>query len=198
MKSTTTVDNYEFTLSDELQKLAESELRETKEVRDHAIKAMRDWILDNPRIIKCRMDSIFLLRFLRFRKFSIPIAQEALERWLLFREGCYGHDWFSNLNYDRPHLSELLEKGVIIPLANRDKDGRQVLVFRLAAVDPSINDIGNIYLALATMFFETILDDEENQIRGINYLGDVTGLQLGHVNIFPLETCYKFGKNIEV
>jgi hypothetical protein len=29
-------------------------------------------------------------------------------------------------------------------------------------------------------------------------MGDVTGLQLNHVNIFPLETCYKFGKNIEV
>lgn len=159
---------------------------------------MRDWIVDNPRIVKCRMDSIFLLRFLRFRKYSVPMAQEALERYLLFREGLYGYDWFSNLDYNKPYLSDLLDKGVIVPLQNRDKLGRQVLMFRLAAVDPSVNDIGNIFLTLSTFFFESLLDVEENQIRGINYMGDVTGLQLGHVQIFPLEICYKFGKNIEV
>lgn len=185
-------------MSEDLKKIAESELRETEEVRNHALKVMRDWIMDNPRIIKCRMDSIFLLRFLRFRKFSIPMAQEALERYLIFREGLYGYDWFSNLDLNKPNLIDLLEKGVIVPLQHRDKLGRQVLLFRLAAVDPSITDIGNTFLTLSTMFFETLLDVEENQIRGLNYMGDVTGLQLGHVQIFPLETCYKFGKNVEV
>lgn len=192
------MDEYKCTLSAELQKLAESELRETEEVRSHALTAMRDWILANPRIEKCRMDAVWLLRFLRFRKYSIPLAQEALERYLIFREGLYGYDWFSNMNYDRPYLLDLLDKGVICPLAGRDKLDRQILMFRLNAVDPSITDIGNTFLTLSTMFFETLLDDEENQIRGINYIGDVTGLQLGHVNLFPLEVAYKFGKNVEV
>lgn len=159
---------------------------------------MRDWILANPRIEKCRMDAVWLLRFLRFRKYSLPLAQEALERYLVFREGLYGYDWFSNMNFDRPTLGDLLEKGVIVALPNRDKLGRQVLMFRLNAVDPSINDVGNTFLTLSTMFFEALLDDEENQIRGLNYIGDVTGLQLGHVNMFPLEVAYKFGKNVEV
>jgi hypothetical protein len=173
-------------------------LRETPEVRKHALTAMREWILSNPRIEKCRMDSIWLLRFLRFRKYSIPLAQEALERYLIFREGLYGYDWFSNMDYDRLNLKVLLDKGVIVPLPEKDKLGRQVLMFRLLGVDPSINDVGNAFLTLSTFFFETLLDNEENQIRGVNYLGDVTGLQLGHVNIFPLEVAYKFGKNVEV
>ncbi len=198
MKSTTPVDEYKCTLSAELQKLAESELRETEEVRSHALKAMRDWILANPRIEKCRMDSVWLLRFLRFRKYSIPLAQEALERYLVFREGLYGFDWFSNLDYNRKHLKHLLDKGVIVPLPGRDKLGRQVFMFRLSNVDPSLPDVGNAFLTLSTMFFETLLDDEENQIRGLNYIGDVTGLQIGHVNVFPLEVAYKFGKNVEV
>jgi hypothetical protein len=192
------VDEYKCTLSAELQKIAETELRETEEVRSHAITAMRDWILANPRIEKCRMDAVWLLRFLRFRKYSIPLAQEALERYLLFHEGLYGYDWFSNLDFDRQHVKHLLDSGVIVPLPGRDKLGRQVLMFRLSNVDPSLNDIGNAFLALSTMFFETILDDEENQIRGVNYLGDVSGVQLGHINVFPLEVCYKFGKNVEV
>lgn len=178
--------------------MAEKELRETEEARNHALMAMREWILANPRIEKCRMDAVWLLRFLRFRKYSIPLAQEALERYLIFREGLYGYDWFSNMDYNRPNLIDLLNKHVIVPLENRDNMGRQVLMFRLSGVDPSIENIGNTFLTLATMFFETLLDNEENQIRGINYVGDVTGLQLGHVNIFPLEICYKFGKNVEV
>lgn len=181
-----------------MQKLAETELRETEEVRSHALTAMRDWILANPRIEKCRMDSAWLLRFLRFRKYSIPLAQEALERYLLFREGLYGYDWFSNMDYNRQHLTHLLEKGVIVPLPGRDKLGRQVLMFRLSNVDPSLNDIGNAFLTLSTMFFETLLDDEENQIKGLTYIGDVSGVQLAHINVFPLEVCYKFGKNVEV
>lgn len=192
------MDEYKCTLSAELQKLAETELRETEEVRSHALTAMRDWILANPRIEKCRMDSTCLLRFLRFRKYSIPLAQEALERYILFREGLYGYDWFSNMNFDRPQLKHLLDKGVIVALPDRDKLGRQVLMFRLSNVDPSLDDIGNAFLTLSTMFFETLLDDEENQIRGINYIGDVSGVQLGHINVFPLEVAYKFGKNVEV
>lgn len=198
VKSTTPVDEYKCTLSAELQKLAESELRETEEVRSHALTAMRDWILANPRIEKCRMDSIWLLRFLRFRKYSIPLAQEALERYLVFREGLYGYDWFSNLDYDRVHLKMLLESGAIIVLPGRDKNGRRVLMYRVSNVDPSLNDIGNAFLALSTFFFETLLDDEENQIRGINYMGDVSGVQISHINVFPLEVAYKFGKNVEV
>lgn len=196
-KSITPVDDYKFTLSDELKKIAEDELRETEEVRNHAIKAMRDWIMDNPRIEKCRMDAKFLLRFLRFRKFSIPMAQEALERYLVFREGAYGYDWFSNMDFNKPNIKSLIDNGIEVILPERDHLGRKVLISRLAAADPKITSIGSEGLTLGTMVMETLLDDEENQIRGLVYVADVSGIQLSHYQIFPLDIWFKFGKNIE-
>lgn len=196
-KSITPVDDYVCTLSDELKRLAEEELRETDEIRSHAITAMRDWIMSNPRIEKCRMDSKFILRFLRFRKFSIPMAQEAFERYLVFREGVYGFDWFSNMDFEKPGIKLLMDSELLTVLPNRDKLGRKVLLFRAAPADAKTPSIGNDVLTLSTMIFETLLDDEENQIRGLNYIGDVSGAHISLSQIFSLEIMYKFGKNVE-
>lgn len=54
-KGITDVDNYTFKLSDELKAVAETELRETKSAREFGLKALRDWIKTNPRIIAVRL-----------------------------------------------------------------------------------------------------------------------------------------------
>lgn len=54
-------------------------------------------------------DSSFLLRFLRAKKFSVPMAQEAIERYILLRQS-----WgiaFNQLDYKLPIMMELLELG---------------------------------------------------------------------------------------
>jgi hypothetical protein len=81
-------------LSKSLQDILRDELRETESTRQHAIKAMRDWAVQNPRIIKTRLDSIWILKFLRFKKYSIPAAQEAIERYMVLRQGAYGRDYY--------------------------------------------------------------------------------------------------------
>ena len=53
-KSVTPIDSYDVLLSEELRKLAEKELRETKSTRDNAIRALREWIQKNERIISIR------------------------------------------------------------------------------------------------------------------------------------------------
>lgn len=98
-------------MSDELKKLAKNELRETEAVRNNAIMALRDWTMSNPRIIKGRLDSAWLLRFLRFKKFSIPMAQEAIERYLVMRESNIGKIWFDDLNILRPSAEKLFDSG---------------------------------------------------------------------------------------
>lgn len=105
------VDVYNFTLSKELEDQAKDELRETEEVRQHALKAMRDWVLKNSRIEMTRLDANFLLRFLRFRKFSIPMAMEALERWMVIKNGNYGRGWFDDLDVMKPSILKLIDKG---------------------------------------------------------------------------------------
>lgn len=55
---------------------------------------MREWTMQNPRIIRTRLDSMWLLKHLRFKKFSLPLAQETIERHLVLREGSYGSEQF--------------------------------------------------------------------------------------------------------
>jgi hypothetical protein len=99
-------------LSDELKKIAEEELRETDEIREHALLALREWALKNPRIATLRLDSKFLLRFLRFKKYSVPQAMESLERYLVLRKYAHeGKQIYQKFDYlDKP-LLKLLDLG---------------------------------------------------------------------------------------
>lgn len=125
-------DAYECPLSEETQKIAKEELREDKNTRDQALEQVRSWIKLNPRIENSRMgnflfsfffitihsllftrelvsDGRFLLRFLRCKKFNVPMAQEAIERYLLLRQ--VYHPAFHNLDVNEQAMSELLELG---------------------------------------------------------------------------------------
>lgn len=184
-------------MSDDLKKIAEKELRENDKIRQHCIKALRDWIVENPRIIKGRLDSGFLIKHLRFKKFSIPQAQESLERQLLFRAGLYGMDFYSNLDPLKPYVMDLLEKGLIIPLPKRDKHGRLTIYVRFSMIDPSIPDIGNVLFSLESLFMETISEIEINQICGLNYILDLSGVHIKQLLILPIEVWLKIGKYYE-
>jgi hypothetical protein len=111
-KSITPIDDYECNLSPDLVEILKTELRETEETRNHGIKALRDWTMQNPRIIKTRLDSAWLLKHLRFKKYSIPAAQEAIERHLVLRQGIYGNDYF-HIETDvlRPCVKKIFDIG---------------------------------------------------------------------------------------
>jgi hypothetical protein len=59
-------------------------------------------------------DARFLLRFLRTKKFSTVLAQEALERYLLLRQA-YAPA-FRNLDYTDHTMNELISNGYISTL----------------------------------------------------------------------------------
>lgn len=113
-KSVTPVDEYVFTMSAELKKVAEDELRETDEIRSNAIRALRDWAVSNPRIIKIRLDSSFLLQFLRHRKFSIPMAQDAIEKFLVLTSIIVdGIHPYLYIDLNIPTIQDLLRNGYL-------------------------------------------------------------------------------------
>lgn len=109
-KSTTPIVKYICTLSNETIKVAEEELRETEHTRNNALEAIREWAEQNPRIVKIRLDSSYLLRFLRAKKFSIPMAEDAIERYSLLRKSYMG-SLLQNLDYRDPVTLELINKG---------------------------------------------------------------------------------------
>lgn len=99
-------------MSDETRRFVKKEFRETNEVRLNAIRTLREWAERNTRISKLRLDSNFLLRFLRAKKFSLPMAQETVERYLVLRWYVQeGIEVFRNLDVRSPVMQELLDLG---------------------------------------------------------------------------------------
>jgi hypothetical protein len=114
-KSITPVDEYDSSkLSMELVQLAFEELGETDEIREAAITEMREWAMNNNRIEKLRLDTSFLIRYLRFKKYNIPLAQDDLERYLILRkykeDGVY---MMQHFDYRAPGVSELINRGLV-------------------------------------------------------------------------------------
>lgn len=62
-------------------------------------------------IISFFSDAQFLLRFLRTKKYSLPLAQEMLERYLAIRQ--LYPDWFKKLDVDDPKMLELIDLGLV-------------------------------------------------------------------------------------
>lgn len=111
-KSITPVDDYVCKLPLETQKFVEEELRETESSRKHAIQSLREWAEKNPRINKMRFDASFLLRFLRCRKFSLPMTEEMIERYLVLSHYTYNDmKVFQNFDYKLPVMQELYDLG---------------------------------------------------------------------------------------
>ena len=91
-----TEDNYTCKLPKDTQEIAQKELNETNKLRKKAISDVRKWIKSQTHIRRIRLDSSFILRFLRMQKFDIKESCEILEKYLTMR-GQYP-SWFQNLD----------------------------------------------------------------------------------------------------
>uniref|UniRef100_A0A182IKJ0 CRAL-TRIO domain-containing protein n=1 Tax=Anopheles atroparvus TaxID=41427 RepID=A0A182IKJ0_ANOAO len=165
-------ESYKFTLPQLYRKIALEELREDDVVREQALTKMREWIVSNPHIRKCRVDTPFLLRFLRFRKFSVPLACEALEQYLTVRE--MYPSWYKNLDWNDPEMRRVQEN-MGISVLGQDSAGRTVVFMQLIHMERTPFtpvQIGRfLYLLL-----EALLEIEEVQIGGITTLLDYSDI----------------------
>uniref|UniRef100_T1DP05 Putative lateral inhibition n=1 Tax=Anopheles aquasalis TaxID=42839 RepID=T1DP05_ANOAQ len=173
-KESVMVDKYTFTLPELYREIAKEELRETDQVRDVAMTQMREWIIRNKYIHKCRTDALFLLRFLRANKFSVPMACEALERYLAVREMYPG--WFKHIDIMEPATQILLKDGPVSVLG-RDSAGRTVILIRMDLINADLVTPVQICRYL-TLMVETMLESEEVQIGGLMLLIDYTGVAM--------------------
>lgn len=108
-KWVTEKDVYICELDPATQQVAKDELREEESSVNQALDSFRMWIEQNQRILNCRMDSKFLIRFLRSKKYSLVQAQQALERYLLLRQ-TFGIA-FNCLDIQIPTMEELVNIG---------------------------------------------------------------------------------------
>ncbi|XP_052861625.1 retinaldehyde-binding protein 1-like [Anopheles cruzii] len=179
-KSTTEWDEYKFSLPELYRDLAKEELREDDTTRKQGLAEMRQWIVNNPYIRKVRTDAKFLLRFLRLAKFSVPMACEALERYLMMREMYPG--WFKNIDSRFALMKQMHDQG-IASILGQDSLGRTVVFFRMAPFDATFckPPQGGQFVAL---LIESLLELEEVQIGGIQVMIDYSDFDMRIVELW--------------
>lgn len=176
-------DPYVCKLSSEFKKIAKEELHEDDNIRKQALAQFREWIAKHPHIKKCRTDAVFLLRFLRTKKFSVPAACEMLERYLTIRQ--LYPDWFRKLDIEDPALEEIFDNGYLVPLPERDELGRQYIISLAGRFDPYKFTSAQM-ARVHSLICEALLDDEESQVSGYVYVNDESGMNMGLVSLWSI------------
>ncbi|XP_052752424.1 alpha-tocopherol transfer protein-like [Galleria mellonella] len=190
----TQADEYKCSLSAETQAIAQEQLRETENSRSQALAALRNWLEQNPKFMAIRLDSSFLLRFLRTKKYSVPMAQEAIERYILLRQS-----WgiaFNQLDYKLPVMMELIDLGFIFVSPFKDKGGRRVVIYRPGVFDPYKYTNQDMCRVMG-ICYETLMEDEENQVRGLVHFADGSGVSFPHLTLFTPKEAVRIVKNGE-
>lgn len=113
-------------VSEKVQKIAKKELRENESAREQSLEQFRDWIKKNQDIANVRTDDSFLLRFLRAKKFSVPMAEQMLLKYLNLRHTFPA--MIKKLDFLEPKVSSLINNGYIFASPIRDSKGRRVII----------------------------------------------------------------------
>ncbi|XP_049885346.1 alpha-tocopherol transfer protein-like [Pectinophora gossypiella] len=190
----TEADEYKCPLSAQTQAIAEEQLRETDNSRSQALASVRSWLEQNPKFMAIRMDANFLLRFLRTKKFSVPMVQEAIERYVLLRQS-----WgiaFNQLDYQLPVMMELIDLGYIFVSPFKDKGGRRVVIYRPGVFDPYKYTNQDMCRVMG-ICYETLMEDEETQVRGLVHFADGSGVSFPHLTLFTPKEAVRIVKNGE-
>lgn len=76
--------------------------------------------------------------------------------------------------------------------------GRLIIFYRPGVSNPKSATVGHDILSLMTTVFETVLENEENQIKGVVHLADAKNILMPHFTIFSPQYMFRVGKNTEV
>ncbi|CAF4751536.1 unnamed protein product [Pieris macdunnoughi] len=158
--------------------VAARELRESPATKEQALLNMREWIQKNPDIRNVRQDDTFLLRFLRHKKFSVPMAQQTLLKYLNLRK--FYSNCMVNLDCQDPNLKEIISSGYIAVSPVRDSLGRRVIVYNMSKFNISKFTCWDMVRA-HIVIYETLMEDQTDQIHGFVHVGDGMGSSKTHV-----------------
>lgn len=181
-------------LSESLLKIAKRELREDKCTREQSLEQLRNWVLKNEDLQNVRCDDTFLLRFLRAKKFSVPMAEQTLLKYLNIRR-TFPH-MATKLDFLEPRMSHLIEQGYIFAAPKRDKHGRRVVIINAKGLNPKFHTSCDQAKA-HFLTYECLMEDQETQITGLSHVGDFAGVTTAHVtNWNPTEFArvFKWGE----
>ncbi|XP_058123351.1 clavesin-1-like [Anopheles ziemanni] len=160
-------------------------IREDALVRQQNVAQLRDWIAKHPHIHRCRTDALFLLRFLRSKKFSFLVASQTIERYLAAR--VLHPSWFQQLDVRDPELSHLLDIGFVIPLKERTADGCLVVLCDWGLLDPKVHTLDHSN-RMHILLGEAYGEDPVAQCSGVIAIFNLEHVSLAHHGLISLSS----------
>lgn len=162
------------------------ELGEDEATRKSALDALKSW-LSVRKWLKIPMDDIYLLGFLRQRKFAqLPTRQSLVDCWEIRSRL---PQWYGDTDVTDPRIRNVLEDGLYIPMPGRDINGRKLIVARFGHSDTSGKRYSADDITRTCAVVQDYLNRDENcQVNGYIYLDDFTGMTLSHLKFFALES----------
>lgn len=118
----------ELELSELALKISRKELREDRSAREQCLEQLLNWLNKNEDVENVRSDDRFLLRFLRAKKFSVPMAQQIILKYLNLKR--VFPQMTANLDYKSKSVHEILTNGYLTVSPVRDQNGRRVIIVR--------------------------------------------------------------------
>ncbi|ESO83200.1 hypothetical protein LOTGIDRAFT_133798 [Lottia gigantea] len=162
---------------------AATELNENPSTRDLEIKTLRERVKSYPGL-KARLDSAFLLRFLRAKKFDQERAFKTLLSFYQMRVD--STDLFKDMVPSS--VKSILDNQAVGVLDHPDKEGRKVIIVRPGKCkwnpnEAPVNDMfKTLYLTLSK-----VIEDEEIQIHGLAVIVELGEISWTHAKaISPL------------
>uniref|UniRef100_A0A182JRY2 CRAL-TRIO domain-containing protein n=1 Tax=Anopheles christyi TaxID=43041 RepID=A0A182JRY2_9DIPT len=174
---------YRSTLDDRDLVRAAEELHENEDTRESSIAQVREFIAKHPQIVRCRTDPVFLLRFLRYRKFNVTSACATLEDGMAFlmrMRTLYGEE----VNTFHPNVQRMMDLDAIVPLGF-DRQRRMVILVRVGAMDPK-ETTALLQMRLGALVINTCLEYERTQVHGTVWIVDCSGMTMAHVGMWGL------------
>lgn len=129
------------------------------------------------------IDDVYLLQFLRTKKYSNAAAYKLLENHLTAK--MLYPKWFIYGDSDVLKMRELYKTGYIYPLLERDEEGRKIILCQVRKMDPTKYNSGDI-IRLSALIVTTLLEDHETQISGFIGIMDYAETTMKHIGVFSI------------
>ncbi|GFS38929.1 alpha-tocopherol transfer protein-like [Nephila pilipes] len=162
-------------MTDDLRKRAKSELFEDEDTRVHSLKLLRT-MLKEEKGLCWQDDDLFLLSFLRARKFDVKRAFSVMKNF--YSVMGKHHELYSNFNY--ADVKRTLEEGSVGFLPYRDEEGCVVLIISARTWNPYDNSLADIMRALTSGLVNAIRSPS-TQVAGFKVIVDFSGFTLRHL-----------------
>lgn len=176
-------------LSEKFLEKARVELREDEKRKEQALEHFREWINKHPYIKDIRQDDIFLLQFLRTRKYMMDKVFNTFEHYIRVQKKY--SKWFDIQEKDYSKMMELYRNGYVYPLAERDAEGKRIVLIQLKRLDPEYFTSADA-IRLSTVISASLLEEEETQIAGFATIIDHEGVTMKQTSLFSITDIFDF------